>query len=161
MKGSQKCQILLKKIDDDYKKAFANWQLAIDELNEYIKVIENAVLEDKDIKIEMGFLSFLDDGKKKYEEDEEHEFIIFMYGAPLCKTSTYIKEREIFRRFDKQKTLYWFELYKRRLIIKEKNKLFERQIKEDSEKERQRWDDFFEKTFLQITADVNEEYKKT
>lgn len=159
LKTDENCKALQKKKEEDYKKSFENWKLAIKELNDFIKMLNELTLDEKDIKIEMGFLTILDD-KKGYKDDEEHEMIVFLYGYPEKKVSTYEKEREIFRRFDKAKTLFKFEKYKRKLIRDEKNKLFEKKVKEDIEKENQMWTDYVEEIYPRILEDVEREFKK-
>lgn len=156
LNSDKDCQILQKKCQEEYKVFFNKWKLIIDNLNKVIKHIQNMELKEEDIKTNFNNLSFNDD--KKYEDNEDHEMNINIYGINTQKFSSYKKEREIFKRFDRARQLFAFELKKKKLIGIEKSKLSDIPYKMNPEEEKKLWKEFTNTTMELIEEEVEKEF---
>lgn len=99
--------------------------------------------------------------KKDIKRMKDHPMIVNMYGTLFPKFSSYQKEKEIFVKFDRQKKLFQFEFYKKKLIEEEKCQLTGEKFKNEYKKsESKLFYDFTEKTLIPIMEEVYEKYKK-
>src|SRR5271155_2726197 len=158
LQSDKVCQVIQKKREEEYKKEFDRWQSNVDRLNEVIRLIQNDTLDEKNIKIDINNLIFCDDGKE-YKDDEDHKMIVIMYTVKYPKFSSYRKEWEIFRRFDRAKIKFAFELRKIKLIGIERSKLSDIPYKMKPKEEKRLWREFTETTLTLIEEQVEEEFK--
>lgn len=157
LNSNEYCKVLQKKRDEEYKIFFDNWQETVDALNFVIKRILKLKLDEEDAsRINYENLSFEDD-EKDYKDDEDHEMIVNMYGITFTKFSSYKREREIFKRFNRERNLFEFEIEKKKLIGIEKCRLTDTFYKMSPEQEIQLWREFEDTTLILVEKEVEKE----